>query len=163
MSLVSQECRLRQESRADEVGAIVLDVGHYSLRAGYAGEDTPKAEIPSHVAVVSDPLLTENGHMDVDGVPPADSRKYFIDTTSLNVPRKNAETVTFLKDGMIEDWDLFEKMLDYVYFKHIKSESSFHPVLMSEASVSRELSCIPRSPDPRLSSHSGMCVRSERR
>lgn len=114
----------------------MLDIGHYSLRAGYAGEDTPKAEIPSHVAVLSEPTAPENGHMEVDGNPPADEKKYFIDTTSLHVPRKNAETTTYLKDGMVEDWDLFEKMLDYVYSKHIKSESSFHPVLMSEASVS---------------------------
>ena len=28
----------------DEVGALVLDVGSYSSRAGYAGEDTPKVQ-----------------------------------------------------------------------------------------------------------------------
>ena len=26
----------------DEVGALVFDIGSYSFRAGYAGEDTPK-------------------------------------------------------------------------------------------------------------------------
>lgn len=36
---------------------------------------------------------------------------------------------------MIEDWDLFEKVLDYTYAKCIKSESELHPVLISEASV----------------------------
>jgi len=30
---------------SDEVGAIVLDFGAYSVRAGYAGEDTPKVKI----------------------------------------------------------------------------------------------------------------------
>ncbi len=29
----------------DEVGALVFDVGSYSTRAGYAGEDTPKVII----------------------------------------------------------------------------------------------------------------------
>ena len=29
----------------DEVGALVFDVGSYTTRAGYAGEDTPK--VPS--------------------------------------------------------------------------------------------------------------------
>ena len=33
----------------DEVGALVFDPGHFSLRVGYAGEDSPKAEIPSCV------------------------------------------------------------------------------------------------------------------
>jgi actin-related protein len=36
---------------------------------------------------------------------------------------------------MIEDWDIFEKILNYTYAKCIKSESEFHPVLMSEAPV----------------------------
>ena len=32
---------------ADEVNAIVLDLGAGSVKAGYAGEDTPKAVFPS--------------------------------------------------------------------------------------------------------------------
>ena len=36
----------------------------------------------------------------------------------------------------VEDWDTFEKLLDYMYAKNIKSESALHPVVMSEASVS---------------------------
>ena len=36
----------------DEVGALVFDPGHFSLRVGYAGEDCPKAEIPSTVSVL---------------------------------------------------------------------------------------------------------------
>ena len=30
---------------SDEVGALVFDSGSYSLRAGYAGEDTPKVNL----------------------------------------------------------------------------------------------------------------------
>merc|ERR1712170_288063 len=33
---------------------------------------------------------------------------------------------------MVEDWDMFENIMDYLYNKHIKSESQMHPVLMSE-------------------------------
>ena len=33
----------------DEVGALVFDPGHFSLRVGYAGEDCPKSEIPTMV------------------------------------------------------------------------------------------------------------------
>ena len=29
-------------SYVDEVGALVFDIGSYSIRAGYAGEDMPK-------------------------------------------------------------------------------------------------------------------------
>lgn len=120
----------------DEVGALVFDMGHYSVRAGYAGEDSPKAEIPSSVGVIEE-LVGEMGEMDSkEGGPqgPQTQKKYFIDTTSIHVARANVDMVSFLKDGMIEDWDLFEKMMDYTYSRHIKSDSHLHPVLMSEAS-----------------------------
>lgn len=35
---------------ADEVGALVFDVGSYSFRAGYAGEDCPKVVLLYMVA-----------------------------------------------------------------------------------------------------------------
>lgn len=40
----------------DEIGALVFDPGHHSLRVGYAQEDTPKAEIPAVVGVGPDTL-----------------------------------------------------------------------------------------------------------
>uniref|UniRef100_T1JBA2 Uncharacterized protein n=1 Tax=Strigamia maritima TaxID=126957 RepID=T1JBA2_STRMM len=118
----------------DEVGALVFDIGHYSIRAGYAGEDSPKAEIPSHAGVVEEMVEPMETNIKEGSIPAATSdKKYFIDTTSIHVARKGMEMSTFLKDGMIEDWDLFEKMLDNIYSRHIKSESHLHPVLMSEA------------------------------
>ena len=89
----------------DEVGALVFDVGHYSIRAGYAGEDSPKAEIPTMAGVVKE--LAENGAMDVDIQPQQQAqyqKKYYIDTTSIHVPRKDMEMTTFLKDGMSMFW-----------------------------------------------------------
>ena len=38
----------------DEVGALVFDPGHFSMRVGYAGEDSPKSEVPSAVGVNED-------------------------------------------------------------------------------------------------------------
>ena len=40
---------------------------------------------------------------------------------------------------LVEDWDMFENLVDHVYKRHIRSDSSLHPVLMSEASVSGNL------------------------
>jgi len=36
---------------------------------------------------------------------------------------------------VVNDWDLFEKVMDHTYSKYIKSESELHPVLMSEPAV----------------------------
>ena len=60
-------------------------------------------------------------------------KKYHIDTCALNYPKKDMEIETYMKDGMIENWDMFEKVLDYSYKKIVQSESELHPVLFSEA------------------------------
>lgn len=114
----------------DEVGAVVFDIGSYSVRAGYAGEDSPKAEIPTHMSVVDDPDVPMETEDTDKGK--SSGKKYFIDTMSIKVPRKGAEITTFLNDGMIDNWDMYEEMMDYIYNKAIKSESNLHPVMMSE-------------------------------
>ncbi|KAL3841942.1 hypothetical protein ACJMK2_020019 [Sinanodonta woodiana] len=115
----------------DEVGALVFDIGSYSFRAGYAGEDSPKAEFPTHYGFIED----TSAAMELDD--PSNQKlehKYYIDTNSIKVPRKGMEIQNFLKDGIIENWDVFEKYMDYTYSRYIKSESNMHPVLMSESS-----------------------------
>ena len=37
-------------------------------------------------------------------------KKYHIDTNALHFPKKGMEVSTYLKDGMIEDWDMFEQV-----------------------------------------------------
>jgi len=114
----------------DEVGALVFDPGHFSLRVGYAGEDCPKAEIPSMVG--TSPDTTEGDSMDT-GDDVKMKKKYHVDTAQLNFAKKGMEVNSFMKDGMITDWELFEQVLDYSYKKIIQSESELHPVLFSEA------------------------------
>lgn len=121
----------------DEVGGLVFDPGHYSLRVGYAGEDSPKSEIPSVVGISHDTDGVKTENMEVDGKPVDTAnvakKKFHIDTPALHFPKAGMEVSTYIKDGMIEDWDMFEQMLDYSYKKIIKSDSVYHPVLFSEA------------------------------
>ncbi|XP_048460552.1 actin-like protein 6A [Rhincodon typus] len=117
----------------DEVGALVFDIGSYTVRAGYAGEDCPKADFPTAIGIL---LERDDGSapMEIEGDKGKSSgTTYFIDTNSLRVPRENMEVISPLKNGMIEDWDSFQAILDHTYKNHIKSEASLHPVLMSEA------------------------------
>uniref|UniRef100_A0A914UP98 Actin-like protein 6A n=1 Tax=Plectus sambesii TaxID=2011161 RepID=A0A914UP98_9BILA len=122
----------------DEVGALVFDVGHHSFRVGYAGEEFPKADVPSHVGVV-EKIIAENGDsMEVDENKRNSSeaqkkiKKYSFGTANISAPRPDMEIETFLKDGMVEDWDMFEAMLDHMYANCLFSESKYHPVLFSE-------------------------------
>jgi len=113
----------------DEVGALVFDPGHFSLRVGYAGEDCPKAEIPTFVGTSPD----ENSEAMDTGESAKSKKKFHIDTTSINFPKAGMDVGTYMKDGMVTDWDMFEQVLDYSYKKIIQSQSEEHPVLFSEA------------------------------
>lgn len=113
----------------DEVGALVMDFGSYSVRAGYAGEDSPKVEFPSTIGVVEAAEKMETD--DLSGA--ISEKKYYIDTNNIRLPRANMEMSAFMSECMIDNWDIFEQVVDYTYSKHLRSVPAEHPVLMSEA------------------------------
>lgn len=41
---------------SDEVGALVFDAGHYTFRAGYAGEEFPKVDLPSDIGIIDEQI-----------------------------------------------------------------------------------------------------------
>ncbi|XP_003386197.1 PREDICTED: actin-like protein 6A [Amphimedon queenslandica] len=116
----------------DEVGALVFDIGSCTSRVGYAGEDCPKADIPTVIGVgpgEDTPMDTEDSEAPIK---PAPSNKYYIDTTVIGRPREGVEMKTPLKDGIIKDWELYQQLINHLYTKHIKTDSDLHPVLMTE-------------------------------
>ncbi|XP_026736367.1 actin-like protein 6A isoform X2 [Trichoplusia ni] len=123
----------------DEIGALVFDPGHHSLRVGYAQEDTPKADIPAVVGTVSATHIPDaeekvpDGNVTQTGSKTGGELRHYIDITELHVPRAGMEVHTYMKDGQVDNWDLFEKMLDYCYAKVIRSPSEHHPALFTEA------------------------------
>jgi len=143
----------------DEVGALVFDFGSRTIRAGFAGEDLPKADIPSTIGAIEEEvkmevddakITTEKMAEGSTAATPAPTsspskteatktesttkKRYLFGSNCISVPREGMEIATMIKDGMIEDWDLFENSLDHIYKRYINSESKFHPVMMSEAS-----------------------------
>lgn len=51
----------------DEVSALVLDIGTSSIRAGYAGDDTPKAIIPTSYGYTEETSDNQDVNMEADG------------------------------------------------------------------------------------------------
>ncbi|THD21597.1 SWI/SNF nucleosome remodeling complex component [Fasciola hepatica] len=117
---------------SDEVGALVFDFGSHTLRAGFAGEDNPKVDIPS-----------------LTGAVPATDLKPFrrIIGHDILVPRERMELQPFLKDGLsmsfqlsnirptttvVEDWDAFEDVVGWFLKYLTPEETSHHPILFSE-------------------------------
>jgi hypothetical protein len=62
-------------------------------------------------------------------------KKFLFDTMSIKAAKPHMQVQSFLKDGLIEDWDLFEKILNYTFGKHLRCDPSKHPILMSEPVV----------------------------
>ena len=80
----------------DEISAIVLDPGYSSVRAGFAGEDTPKSIIPSYYA--------DSG-----------SRKFFGEH-AIDLARPDFEIKNPIgRDGLVEDWDAAEALWKYSF------------------------------------------------
>ncbi|KAF4078360.1 hypothetical protein AMELA_G00198270 [Ameiurus melas] len=112
----------------DEVGALVFDIGSFSTRAGYTGEDCPKADFPTSLGV----HVEEAGPAEM-AAEQENRRSFYLDTTALHVPRAEVELISPLKDGMIEDWEGFQAIMDQIYSKYIKSEPGLHPVLIANS------------------------------
>lgn len=114
----------------DEVSAIVVDVGSTNVRAGYAGEDTPKSVLPSAVGYSN--TATENGEA-AEGEKPKKSGKYYVGTTALSYRRDHMMIKNPLSDGLVSDWEAYEQLLNHVFSDTLHADVSTHPILMAEA------------------------------
>ncbi|KIV81021.1 hypothetical protein PV11_08475 [Exophiala sideris] len=95
-ALTSRDEPKAAEYAGDEVSALVLDPGFSSVRAGFAGEDTPKSIVPTFYASTG-------------------SQRLFGDHV-IDVPREGVEIKNPMnKDGIVEDWDAAEALWKFSF------------------------------------------------
>ena len=80
----------------DEVGALVVDFGSHNVRAGYSGEELPKCVFPNAIGILQHP-----------------QRRTLFDSTYLDLPRSGMEISSPMKNGLVENWEIFEEILGY--------------------------------------------------
>lgn len=118
----------------DEVNAVVLDLGTWQCRAGYAGDDTPKAVFPALAGVTA--AAAEANGMEVDGQQPAAStsgRKLFVGSQELGYKRPHMEVVSpFSAEGLLSDWDMAARMWDYALRERLHIKAEENAVLFTE-------------------------------
>ncbi|EFJ32170.1 hypothetical protein SELMODRAFT_266988 [Selaginella moellendorffii] len=102
----------------DEVSAIVVDLGSHSCKAGYAGEDAPKAVFPSAVGSVGE----------------KPSSTYYVGNQAIQFRRDFMEVSPALKDGLVADWDIVESIWDHAFKERLLIDPKEHPMLLAEAS-----------------------------
>eukprot|EP01018_Ginkgo_biloba_P014166 Gb_30963 [translate_table: standard] len=132
----------------DEVSAIVLDLGSHTCKAGYAGEDAPKAVFPSVVGSIEQTVNIDaarvegdtEGALDVkNGVKlEADKakskRKLYVGSQSLGYRRDYMEVIPALKDGIVVDWDVVDNLWDHAFRERLLIDPKEHPMLLAEPS-----------------------------
>ncbi|KAL5751358.1 hypothetical protein ACOSP7_025961 [Xanthoceras sorbifolium] len=130
----------------DEVSAIVLDLGSHTCKAGYAGEDAPKAVFPSVVGAfdqmdVDDSENAErNSGSGIDATNNVDSnkgkgkRKLYVGTQALGFHHDHMEVLSPLKDGVVADWDLVDSIWDHAFRECLLIDPKEHPMLLAEPS-----------------------------
>ncbi|KAI4350889.1 hypothetical protein L6164_005295 [Bauhinia variegata] len=124
----------------DEVSAIVVDLGSHTCKAGYAGEDAPKAVFPSVVGAID--------HMDIDEPDNTEKnsesektngkRKLYVGSQSLGYRRDHMEVLSPLKDGVVVDWDIVDNIWDHAFRECLLIDPKEHPMLLAEPSSSTQ-------------------------
>ena len=95
---------------------MVFDLGTFNHRIGYSGEDSPK--------ISYQPVVGE------------DSDKYYFHEYGLRYINPKTKVKSFMnKDGTIDNFDLFEKNLNYILEENLYINLSDHPLLFSEPSL----------------------------
>ncbi|PON39018.1 Actin-related protein [Trema orientale] len=114
----------------DEVSAIVIDLGSHTCKAGYAGEDAPKAVFPSVVGSIDQMEVDDSGNAEKNSASAGESknnaktldsdkakgkRKLYVGSQSLGFRRENMEVLSPTKDGIVADWDLVDSIWDHAF------------------------------------------------
>ncbi|KAL1824736.1 hypothetical protein DCAR_0312837 [Daucus carota subsp. sativus] len=127
----------------DEVSAIVIDLGSHTCKAGYAGEDAPKAVFPSVVGSidqmeVDDPGTPDKNSGSVQETKSKEKRKLYVGSQALGYRRDNMEVLPTIKDGVVTDWDMVESIWDHALRDCLLVDPKEHPMLLAEPSFNSQ-------------------------
>ncbi|KAH9050063.1 actin-like protein Arp4p [Lactarius hengduanensis] len=121
----------------DEVSALVLDIGSSTLRAGYAGDDTPKAIIPTSYGFVpvtrdADVSMTEAGAETEPAPPREESKLYIGQQHGPSVWREDMQIGNPMSEGLITDFNSVPSLIRHALKDVLRCKPEDHPILVTE-------------------------------
>lgn len=106
----------------EESQALVIDNGSGMVKAGFAGDDAPRAVFPS---IVGRPKATEV----MVGITTQDS--YIGDEAQI---RRGVLSLRYpIEHGIVTNWDDMEKIWHYTFYNELRIKPEDHPVMLTEA------------------------------
>ncbi|KAK2958499.1 putative Actin B [Blattamonas nauphoetae] len=106
-----------------DVGAIAVDVGSHSTRSGFCSALVPSVVVPSYIGVELRPDTPENAPIEHYGY------------EGLLQNMCSQEVQPCMTDGIVSNWDVYEKLLKYSLFNtHAMNQDSLesNPLILSE-------------------------------
>ncbi|TNJ29833.1 actin [Giardia muris] len=106
---------------SEDVPAVIIDNGSGMCKAGFAGDDAPRAVFPTVVGRPKrDTLLVGSTH-----------KEEYIGDEAL--AKRGVLKLSYpIEQGQIKDWDMMEKLWHHCYFNELRTQPSDHPVLLTE-------------------------------
>lgn len=123
----------------DEVNAVVVDVGSHTVKAGFAGEDTPKALFPSAIGLV--PNGTGNGAAPMDTDTNGQNKRrrldnrLYIGSSDLGYRREHMQVEGALHNGLYQDMDVVQELWEHAFKERLVIDPKEHPILFAEPTI----------------------------
>jgi len=101
---------------------IVIDNGSGNIKAGLAGDDSPRSVFPSIVAIAKyDEAMVGMGHKDILV---GDDAQKMRGVSKIHYP---------IDHGIVKNWDYMEKVWQHTFNSELRVSPEEHPVMLTEA------------------------------